>query len=169
MKIIVVSDTHRNFGVLNSIIENNIDADLFIHLGDGENEFRDVQSIYPDKAMVYVGGNCDYAPHKQTAVVTVCGYKMFCCHGHTMHVHSGLEYLVKTAKDNDCKIALYGHTHLYRTENFGGVFVMNPGSPDCPRNHNLPTYGEIEVNSNGEIRMNIITVEPRVDPDADKA
>ncbi len=167
MKIVVVSDTHRNFSVLDSIIEKNQDADLFIHLGDGENEFRDIQNLYPDRAMVYVGGNSDFAPHQQTAVVTVCGYKMFCCHGHDHHVYSGLDRLVQAAKQNDCKIALYGHTHLYRTENYEGVFVMNPGSPDCPRNHNLPTYGEIVINSNGEICMNIIVVESRVDPDAD--
>lgn len=41
MKILVVSDTHRNFAVLDDIVNENLDADLIIHLGDGENEARD--------------------------------------------------------------------------------------------------------------------------------
>ena len=60
MKIIVVSDTHRNFAVLDEIVNKNLDADLFIHLGDGENEARDVQNLHLDKPMVYVGGNSDF-------------------------------------------------------------------------------------------------------------
>ncbi len=156
MKIIVVSDTHRNFAVLDEIVNRNLDADLFIHLGDGENEFRDVRNLHPEKAMVYVAGNCDFGTHKPVQMPTVCGYKIFCCHGHYQDVHSGLERLVYDAKQNDCKIALYGHTHLYRTEVIDGVFIMNPGSPDSPRNRNKPSYGVIEIFSNGEIKMNII-------------
>lgn len=159
MKIVVVSDTHRNFAVLDEIVNRNLDADLFIHLGDGENEARDVQNLHLEKAMVYVGGNCDFGMHKSQQIVTVSGYKIFCCHGHYQNVHSGLEQLVYEARQNDCKIALYGHTHLYRTEAIDGVFVMNPGSPDSPRNHNKPTYGVIDISSSGEIKMNIIAFE----------
>ena len=112
MKIVVVSDTHRNFAVLNEIVNKNLDAGLFIHRS----------------------------------------------HGPPQHVHDGLDRLVSDAKDNDCRIALFGHTHLYRTENIDGVFLMNPGSPDCPRNHNKPTYGVIELDSEGGIQMNIVAV-----------
>ena len=158
MKIVVVSDTHRNFAVLNEIVNKNLDAELFIHLGDGENEARDAHNLHPDKPMVYVGGNSDFGMHKNVRVITACGYKIFCCHGHLQHVHDGLDRLVSDAKDNDCRIALFGHTHLYRTENIDGVFLMNPGSPDCPRNHNKPTYGVIELDSEGGIQMNIVAV-----------
>ena len=158
MKIIVVSDTHRNFSVLDDIVNRNLDADLFIHLGDGENEARDVANLHPEKAMVYVAGNCDFGMHRSVQIVTACGYKIFCCHGHAQDVHSGLQRLVYDARQNDCKIALYGHTHLYRTEAIDGVFVMNPGSPDSPRNHNKPTYGVIEITSGGEIKMNIVAL-----------
>lgn len=159
MKIIVVSDTHRNFAVLNEVVNKNLDADLFIHLGDGENEARDVHNLHPEKPMVYVQGNCDYGiNHKAQQVISVCGYKIFCCHGHMQRVHDGLDLLVSDAKANECKIALFGHTHLYRTEITDGIFIMNPGSLDSPRNHNLPTYGEIDITSDGEIKMNIIAI-----------
>ncbi len=158
MKIVVVSDTHKNFNALNETVNANPDADLFIHLGDGENEARDVHNLHPDKAMIYVRGNCDFGMHRETEVVNVNGYKIFCCHGHLQGVHGGLDGLLRDARLNDCRIALYGHTHLYRSEVIDGIFVMNPGSLDSPRNHNLPTYGVIEISSDGEIGMKIIEV-----------
>ena len=158
MKILVVSDTHRNYPVLKETVDKNLDADLIIHLGDGENEARDIHNQHPEKAMVYVGGNCDYGVHRQSQVVTVCGYKIYCCHGHHEDVHSGLDGLVAAAKSEDCKIALYGHTHLYRTEIVDDVFVMNPGSLDSPRNHNDPSYGVINITSDGKIEMQIVAV-----------
>ncbi len=158
MKILVVSDTHRNFAVLNDAVNKNLDADLIIHLGDGENEARDIHNLHPEKAMVYVAGNCDYGMHRAHQVVTACGYKIYCCHGHHEDVHNGLDGLIAAAKAEDCKIALFGHTHLYRTEVIDDIFVMNPGSLDSPRNHNDPTYGIIMLSSSGEIQMNIISV-----------
>lgn len=158
MKIVVVSDTHRNFEVLEKIVCGNPDAELFIHLGDGENEARDVQNLHLDKTMVYVGGNSDYGMHKSIQIVTACGYKIFCCHGHIQRVNSGLDRLVSDARTNGCRIALFGHTHIYRTENIDGIYVMNPGSPDCPRGHNKPTYGVIELDSEGGVKMNIVAV-----------
>ncbi len=161
MKILVVSDTHHNFNVLNEAVNENLDADLIIHLGDGENEARDIHNLHPEKPMVYVLGNCDYGMHKTKHIVTACGYKIYCCHGHIEDVHSGLERLVEAAKENDCKIALYGHTHLYRNEKIDDVYVMNPGSLDSPRNHNVPTYGIIELSSKGDIQMRIVEAKGR--------
>lgn len=158
MKILVVSDTHRNFAVLNETVKKNLDSDLIIHLGDGEHEAKDVHDLNPAIPMIYVRGNCDYGFHREKQVVTACGFKIYCCHGHHEDVHSGLGQLVAAAKAEDCKIALYGHTHLYRTENIDDVFIMNPGSLDSPRNHNDPTYGVIMLSSAGEIQMNIISV-----------
>ena len=54
MKIVVVSDSHKEFHKLNSVIENNLDADAFIHLGDGEHEFNDVRNLHPDKSFLSV-------------------------------------------------------------------------------------------------------------------
>lgn len=158
MKILVVSDTHRNFAVLDEVVNNNLDSDLIIHLGDGEHEAHDVHNLHPEKPMIYVAGNCDYGFHRPYQVVNASGYKIYCCHGHNEDIHSGLDVLVARAKAMDCKIALYGHSHLYRTEVIDDVFVMNPGSLDRPRNHNEPSYGVILLSNTGEIQMNIISV-----------
>ena len=54
MKIVVVSDSHKEFHKLNSVVENNLDADAFIHLGDGEHEFNDVRNLHPEKSFLFV-------------------------------------------------------------------------------------------------------------------
>lgn len=157
MKILVVSDTHKNFDALKSVVDN-ADFDILIHLGDGEREFCDIQSLFPDKGMIYVAGNCDFGQHETVHIAKIGGVRIFCCHGHTLHVNGGLEHLVATAKQNKCNIALYGHTHIYRTEIIDGVFVMNPGSLGSPRGGNMPSYGVITIDADGRIEMNIITV-----------
>ena len=159
MKILVVSDTHRNYSVLEAMIKKNPDADMLIHLGDGEREFDDVSRVFPQFPMVYVGGNCDYGMHKTVHVVQACGHKIFCCHGHTLGVRGGISQLVSVAKQNDCDIALYGHTHVRFAELSDGVYVMNPGSPDCPRGGNPPSYGVIELGEDGQVEMNIVILE----------
>lgn len=68
----------------------------------------------------------------------------------------GLEHLAQLAKMNGCKAALYGHTHVRRTEEVNGVYLMNPGSPSCPRGGNMPSYGILEVSDNGDIEMKTV-------------
>ena len=160
MKILVVSDTHRNYGVLEAVIRANPDADMLIHLGDGEREIDDVNNVFPQFPMVYVGGNCDFGTHKTVHVVQADGHKILCCHGHTLGVRSGVELLVCAAIQNGCDIALYGHTHIYKTVDMDGVHVMNPGSPHEPRGGNPPSYGVIELNGE-QVDMKIVILESK--------
>ncbi len=158
MKILVVSDTHGSYDALSAIINDNPDADMLVHLGDGEREFALAESAFPQLPMVSVGGNCDFGTHKASHIVQARGLKVFCCHGHTLGVHEGVSLLVNAAKQNGCKIALYGHTHVYLSEISDGIYVMNPGSPECPRGGNKPSYGVIELNGEDQIEMKIITL-----------
>lgn len=158
MKILVVSDTHRGLFALKRIIdENKNKCDMVIHLGDGEREFETVRAMYPELGMVYVAGNCDYGSYEDSHIVmTPCGVKIFCCHGHRYGVRQGLELLAETAKNNGCSVALYGHTHLFRSEFVSGVLVMNPGSPTEPRGGNKPTYGILTIEGDGVLKPEII-------------
>ena len=40
MWILVVSDTHGNKNMFNSVVKNHPEADVVIHLGDGGEEFE---------------------------------------------------------------------------------------------------------------------------------
>ena len=156
MKITVVADSHKEFHILKSVAGANTDADLFIHLGDGQYELIDVANLYPSMKFVFVKGNADHGNIKEERVITVGGLKIFCAHGHTLGVHDNLERLLDRAIYHECSIALYAHTHLFKTDFINGVYVMNPGSISEPRGKNPPTYGVIEVDENMTINMNIV-------------
>ncbi|MDR0821747.1 MAG: YfcE family phosphodiesterase [Oscillospiraceae bacterium] len=156
MKITVFADTHRNFHNLKRAVELNLDSDLFIHLGDGYNEFDDVEKMFPQQRFVFVKGNCDFNLAKSQVVVAAGVFNIYCVHGDTLDVKNGTSKLIEAAKDRSCSIALYGHTHLYKTEYTNGVYVMNPGSLDCPRGKNPVTYGVIDISSDGKVNLSIV-------------
>lgn len=158
MKIIAVADTHKDYKNFKLIVEKNPDADLFLHLGDGEHEFDDVSAEYPDKKFIFVQGDCDFSAHKPMEVVDAEGYKILCVHGHEHNVQGGLDPLISEAKARGCRIALFGHTHMYRTDCIDSVYIMNPGAVDSPRGKNKPTYGLIIIDNTGKVTMNIVAL-----------
>lgn len=160
MKITVVADTHKDYHKLKAVIDENLDSDLVIHLGDGQHELFDIAGLHSGMQFIFIKGNTDFSNIKEERIVTVGGYKIFCAHGHTLNVHDGLELLLDKAEFNGCKIALYAHTHVYRTELINGIYVMNPGSVSSPRGKNPPTYGVIDISEDGKIEMNIVQPNP---------
>jgi len=159
MKLTVTADSHKDFHKLKGVAEVNTDADLFIHLGDGQYELIDVANEFPDMKFVFVKGECDHGNTKEERVITIGGLKVFCTHGHNLGVNDGLEQILDKAMFHDCKIALYAHTHIYKTDYINGIYLMNPGSVSEPRGKNPPTYGVIETAEDMTIKMNIVELQ----------
>ena len=158
MRVGVISDTHGvSFGIMRAL-RAIPDAEAWIHLGD----FAADAHILEREAGVpvhSVRGNCDLDTRVPAELVlTLGGARVLLCHGHQYAVRYDRTRLFYRAEELGCAAALYGHTHLYRTEIVDDVFVMNPGSLDSPRNHNEPTYGVLIISSAGEIQMNIVSV-----------
>lgn len=160
MKITVISDSHRNFHRLKSVVERNMDSELFIHLGDGMLEVIDVAKLYPEKPFVFVKGNSDFIKYREERVVNAGGHRIFCTHGHNYNVHWETDPIIRKAYSMRCNIVLFGHTHIYRTECVNGMYIMNPGSLDRPRGKNRPSYGIITINPEGSVSMNIVAFKP---------
>lgn len=156
MKIIVASDTHGDSTRLIEVLARNKDFDMLIHLGDGENDFRDIQTLYPTKGLVYVAGNCDYGNHSNEHIAVAGGKRIFCCHGHRYRVNCGIELLAAAAAKNECAIALYGHTHVPKIETLDGVMIMNPGSLTLPRGGSERSFGIIGISGSGDVDMKIV-------------
>jgi hypothetical protein len=116
---------------------------------------------YPHLDFAYVKGNSDFTEYEEETVVEMAGLKILCVHGHNFDVHWGLDKLANHARSLGCKIALFGHTHIYRTEQVGSLYIMNPGSLERPRGGNRPTYGTIEVSDTGSVSMNIVAYKER--------
>lgn len=161
LKITVISDTHRNYHRLKDVIDRNLDSDLFIHLGDGILEIMDISNEYskkyPNLEFAFVKGNSDFIDYTDERVVEIAEHRILCTHGHNYDVHWGLDMLADRARSLGCQIALYGHTHIYKTEQIDEtLYIMNPGSLEQPRGGNKPTYGTIEISDSVSVSMDIV-------------
>lgn len=153
MRIVVFSDSHKNYFALQRIVLSQPTAELFLHLGDGEQEFEQLMARFPDRLMRGVAGNCDWASiGKRSDTITCEGKKIFLAHGHLLGVKAGLDSFLQAARKAGADIALYGHTHIAHTEYIDGMYVMNPGSVSGAK----PSYGFIDITSGG-IVTNIVS------------
>ena len=127
-KIVVVSDSHGNRQALDSLDGIFAESDLIIHLGDTSSDGGYIRNKYPDKTVV-INGNCDFiSVGDKERVIKIEDVNIFACHGHAYSVKSTLSRLALRAKELDCKIALYGHTHEALESETGGVTLLNPGT-----------------------------------------
>lgn len=152
MRIIVMSDSHKNFAAIEKIVSRNLDADLFIHLGDGESDVNYVITKYPEIAskFYHVCGNCDYnSLSPEILTLNVMNHRIFASHGHIQGVKYSVSDLIYSAKENNCDIALYGHTHISHNSYNDGIYIMNPGSVSIPKDGRKPSFGCIDISHAG--------------------
>lgn len=123
MKIVVMSDSHGRDDAVEQVINRHFDADLFIHCGDLSSPIEN----YP--GMIAVKGNNDYysdLPYER--IVTLEGHRILITHAHLYGYYGRERRLAAKARESDCDIVLYGHTHVARREEVDGVTLINPGS-----------------------------------------
>lgn len=149
MRILVISDSHRRTDVIDRILSSQPDAGYVFFLGDNVGDIEDFEFIYPDKKFCVVSGNCDFAsPVPTVGVEFVNGKKILYTHGHNFNVKYTTENLKKTARDNNCHIALFGHTHISKILYEDGLYIVNPGSCAKPR-ESRASYAVIDITDSG--------------------
>lgn len=146
MRLIVTSDTHRDFFALHTLVEKfHHTADLFIHLGDGADELEQVKDLYPECKFLNVRGNCDFGRQGTFAGCFSCGIaKILYTHGHIYNVKYELESILRAGKEVDANVILFGHTHVPMVDYRDGVHMLNPGSLGMPHGAK-PTYGVVDI------------------------
>lgn len=149
MRIVIISDSHGRGDIVDRIIRREQDAEAIIFLGDVADDIEDFTYEYTDKNFYIVSGNCDrFSSHPYSAVVEIGGVKIFITHGHTLGVKSGIGALSAAARQSDCGIALYGHTHIPNIKYEDGLYIVNPGS--CARSRDGGnSYAVIDIRENG--------------------
>ncbi len=149
MRIVVISDTHRNTAVIDKILAAQPQARYVFFLGDNERDIEYAELLYPQKKFFTVAGNCDYNSFlPNTGVAELSGVKIFYTHGHTLNVKYTLSNLLTCAKQNGCAVALYGHTHISKTVYEDGVYIVNPGSAARSR-EGSNSYAVIDITEKG--------------------
>lgn len=154
MRIIVLSDTHGNYRVLEAILQRHANADACIHLGDGEKEVQLFLSNHPEWQQKFfaVKGNCDFN-HDMPLTLTlnlIPNHRIFAAHGNRHAVNYTSDILLQEAQAQNCDIVLHGHTHVRCIQYLpNGMYLMNPGSASRPRDGMPPSYGYIDYEKGG--------------------
>lgn len=149
MRVVVISDSHRRRDIIEKILYAQPTAESVIFLGDNAGDIEDFEFLFPKKRFYIVSGNCDYfSEYPSSDMAVIGGKKIFFTHGHTQGVKGGTGVLLKTAKQNGCDIALYGHTHIANILYEDGVYIVNPGSCACSRSGSN-SYAVIDIEPNG--------------------
>ena len=149
MRVVVISDSHGHGSVVDRIIRRESKADVVVFLGDVTSDIEDFTYEYTDKKFYIVSGNCDmFSSFPYSTVANIGGVNVFMTHGHSLGVKSGIGGVTAAAKQSDCKIALYGHTHVPIIKYEDGLYVVNPGS--CARSREGGnSYAVIDIRENG--------------------
>ena len=164
LRILIMSDSHgRNENVelaIAQVREEIGEFQMLIHLGD-VGDARELESLAGVPCYI-VRGNTDYDAKLLNAnVIEAGGHRIFATHGHLYQVDMRLDLLRFAALENDCDIAMYGHTHVpYLEEDPDDVTILNPGSISKPRqaDHRY-TYMVMEIDDEDEVTYELTYVE----------
>ena len=164
LRILIMSDSHgRNENVelaIEQVREEIGEFQMLIHLGD-VGDAREIESLAGVPCYI-VRGNTDYDVKLLNAnVIEAGGHRIFATHGHLYQVDMRLDLLRFAALENDCDIAMYGHTHVpYLEEDPDDITILNPGSISKPRqaDHRY-TYMVMEIDDEDEVTYELRYVE----------
>lgn len=164
LRILLMSDSHgRNENVelaIAQVREEIGEFQMLIHLGD-VGDAREIESLAGVPCYI-VRGNTDYDAKLLNAnVIEAGGHRIFATHGHLYQVDMRLDLLRFAALENDCDIAMYGHTHVpYLEEGPDDITILNPGSISKPRqaDHRY-TYMVMEIDDEDEVTYELRYVE----------
>ncbi len=164
MRAALFSDSHGELTALRQALEAAMrlgKIDLFAFLGDGVLDFFDLKQMMkkhnPMAIIQAVRGNNDHAMIglKEEAVIKAEGLWLFLTHGHRQRVKLTDTFLLGDARDRQCRVALFGHTHRALCLEKEGVLLFNPGSVSLPVRSG-PTFGLLDILPEGVLMPQIL-------------
>lgn len=126
IKIVVISDTHGNLQAIDKMAQIILESDFVFHLGDHFDDMKNYAHVLGDK-LYRVHGNCDWGTQKDI-VVKIDKQRIFATHGDLYGAKRGTTKLVEKAKQENCSVVFYGHTHVAEIKKQDGVLLVNPGT-----------------------------------------
>ena len=94
MEIVVVSDTHRSTGFIETLVNRHPNAKAYLHAGDSELQAFEIEPF------VSVKGNCDYYIDNIYRIIELNDVRIFMFHGDRFNLDDAS--LVKLCKDYNC-------------------------------------------------------------------
>lgn len=146
MRILIVSDTHRNNANLYTVVDKIGKIDMLIHCGDNECSAEIFKEMVDCPVIVVRGNNDFFSMTEKEQVFDIGKYKIMVTHGHHYNVSLGVDMLVDEAMSRGVNVVMYGHTHRPHLEIRQDITIINPGSLSYPRQDGRkPTYMIMEI------------------------
>lgn len=160
MRVLIMSDTHRDTRNALEAIRRAGKIDMCLHLGDVEFDAATLQE-HLDCPLYMVRGNNDFLRmFPEELELNIGKYKVFMAHGHRYLVDMGTERFIEEALSRDADIAIYGHTHKPIVWVTDEITLLCPGSIAYPRqNKRKNTYIIMEIDDEGEAHYTVNTIE----------
>lgn len=156
MKILIVSDTHRQNENYKKVIQKEAPIDMLIHCGDAEGSEELISQLANCETKIILGNNDFFAQLPKEIMFEIGDNKIFLTHGHNYGVNMGNRVIKEEARARGANIVIYGHTHRPIIEIEENLVVINPGSLTYPRQENKsPSYVIMEVEENTENQYKI--------------
>lgn len=151
MKILIVSDTHRNHDNLELVLEREKPIDMLIHLGDAEGCEDYIEAMAECPVEVVAGNNDFFSDLPGEREIKIGDYKVLLTHGHYYYVNAGIGHIRREAVARGIDIAMFGHTHRPILEEDEDVIILNPGSLSYPRQEGRrPSYIVMDLDESGK-------------------
>jgi len=164
VKIVAVSDSHGNPGLLREAVEAaqlGAPIDVLVHCGDGVRDLAAAEAVVraanPDARVYAVRGNCDIGAFSVPALelFEANGVRVMASHGHAYGVKTQYAALLAAARERGAKIVFFGHTHRPLLEAVGGIYLINPGAI-CNHLPGNTAYARVLVDSAGGVRADLM-------------
>lgn len=150
MKVLIVSDTHRQNRNLEKVLDRIGTIDLMIHLGDIEGSEDYIRALADCPTYMVAGNNDFFSDLPREGELDIGEHHVFLTHGHCYGVSLGPERLRKEAASRGADIAMFGHTHKPLISNEDGIIIVNPGSISYPRQEGRRgTFAVMELDPQG--------------------
>ncbi len=156
MKILIVSDTHRNNTNFLKVVEKTAPVDLIVHCGDVEGSEVLISRAAGCPVEIVQGNNDFFSDLPREKEFTIGGYKVWLTHGHNYYIAMNNEIIKEEARNRNVDIVMCGHTHKPVVEIGNDITLINPGSLSYPRQENhRPSYVLMEIDREGEAHYTI--------------
>lgn len=161
MRYAIFSDSHGDIESLQRAMlmcSKRGKIDHFVFLGDGLRDFKAsselMAKLNSDYECTAVRGNCDIGINNvaDIAIIKDGDINIMVCHGNSFGVKRDYSSLAFSARKNDAKIALFGHTHSPYNGEFHSIYLINPGSCHYP----YTRAAILEINKNGIFTSNLL-------------
>ncbi len=144
MKLVVVSDNHGLTKILEDIKLRHPNC-ILIHCGDSE-----LPQEYLSGYNCVLGNNDYLLDFNYEKIISVDGVRILILHGHTVSMFNREQNLAIKARERECKLVCFGHTHVFQHSIVEDIVIVNPGSLNYNRDYSPACYAIVEV-ENGKV------------------